>query len=181
MHGVAEPHGTAGACLSGCAGGRSGGRGALPSRVPVAGGPCPQVSLGTCGGFKGEQAASEDGGGSGVRGCKGGDLHIASGLRRVFSGRIMVCPPETPGPCWNQPHNISFPSQSDVLENNVFPRQRRVPDDGEGSQGLAGCRLMFHGHPGPPSPAPFWGGDGMAASPGCPCPHLHPLPHAWPT
>ena len=106
----------------------------------------------------------------------------ARGSPGCFQGRSWFVPlPELPGLCWNQPHNISFPSQSDVPENNVFPRQRRVPDDGEGSQGPAGCRLMFPGHPGPLQPCSFLGDDGMAASLSCPCPRPHPLPHVWPT
>lgn len=160
---------------------------AVPAGGAEGGGLCQAVSpwqgvhahrcpLGAAVGSKGSRQLAEDGGVIGVRGCKGGAPHIASGLRRVFSERIMVCPPETPGPCWNQPHNISFPSQSDVLENNVFPRQRRVPDDGEGSQGLAGCRLMFCGHPGSPSPAPFWGVMAWFQASAVPVPICIPCP-----
>ena len=71
--------------------------------------------------------------------------------RGIFGVDCGLCPPESPGSCCKWLHNIRFPSQSDVLENNVFPRQQRVPDERKGSAGWAGCRFMFCRCPGPPA------------------------------
>lgn len=143
---------------------------------PHRGGSVPVGVLGSCCGFKGSIMGDE--GVGGVMGCKrGAPPRRLRAPRDIFRADRGLCPPSSRGRAVTG-HTTSAPHHRDAPESGAFPRQQRLPGDGEGSQGPVGCGLTFRGCPGPPSPAPFRGMMVWLQVPAIPI--LVPFP-AWPT